>query len=194
MPTQSFERLQVKTPEHRFLHVLETDFQQPPRVAQALLEEAQACLLGTAQSLRPGQMRVILARRDAGHGRALRETATTEVVWTVDAGREDRQVGRDHGRIALRRVRIQRLLTEAVEHHQAGLCAPPSAGYLSADAGPSAWYRPRADSQSAHRGALVAGRNLRPNRFAYPSLSDFHPPLHPDVCARGLSTPPEFHA
>jgi hypothetical protein len=115
MPTQSFERLQVKTPEHRFLHVLETDFQQPPRVAQALLEEAQACLLGTAQSLRPGQMRVILARRDAGHGRALRETATTEVVWTVDAGREDRQVGRDHGRIALRRVRIQRLLTEAVE-------------------------------------------------------------------------------
>ena len=108
------ERLEAKTPDQRFLRVLKQDFQQPPRVAQAVLEEAQACLLGQVQAMRPGQVRVILAQRSAGHGRAVDETETTEVVWTVDAGREDRQVLRRHGRVALRQVRIQRLLDEAL--------------------------------------------------------------------------------
>ena len=117
MDKQQLERLQAKTPEQRFLRVLEDEFHQPPRVAQALLEEAQACLLGQAQSLRPGQVRVILTRRYAGPGQALRETATTEVVWTIDAGLEDRQVLQRHGRLALRRVRIPRLLDEALAQH-----------------------------------------------------------------------------
>jgi hypothetical protein len=94
--------------------VLKQEFHQAPRVAEAVLEEAQSCLLGQAQVMRPGQVRVILARRKAGHGRALNETETTEVVWTVDAGREDRRVLRRHGRLALRQVRIQRLLDEAL--------------------------------------------------------------------------------
>jgi hypothetical protein len=58
MEQQTIERLQIKTAEQRFLSVLENDFHKPPRVAQALLEEAQVCLLGTAQHMRPGQMRV----------------------------------------------------------------------------------------------------------------------------------------
>lgn len=114
MNKQQIERLQAKTPEQRFLQVLQEDFRQPPRVAKALLEEAQVCLVGRGQSVRPGQVCVILARRDAGPGRALRETQTTEVVWTIDAGLEDRQVLQRHGRVALRRVRIQRLLDEAL--------------------------------------------------------------------------------
>jgi len=109
------ERLQVKTPEHRFLSVLENEFHEPPRVARALLEEAQACLLGINQALRPGQMRVTLVRHDARHGRSLSGTPMTEVVWTIDAGLEDRQVLERHGRMALRRVQIQRLLTEALD-------------------------------------------------------------------------------
>ena len=110
MEQQTIERLQVKTPEQRFLSILENEFHEPPRVAQALLEEAQACLLGTAQHLRPGQMRVILTRRDAGHGRGLTETPMAEVIWTVDAGLEDREVLHRHGHVALRRVRILRLV------------------------------------------------------------------------------------
>jgi biotin operon repressor len=114
MNQQQIERLRAKTPEQRLLRILEEEFRQPPRVAQSLLEEAQACLLGQGQFLRPGQMRVTLSRRNAGHGRALRETATTEVIWTVDAGLEDREVLQRQGRVALRRVRIQRLLDEAL--------------------------------------------------------------------------------
>ncbi len=115
MEPQAVERLQVKTAEQRFLRMLENEFHEPPRVAQALLEEAQACLLGAIQHLRPGQMRVILVRRDAGHGRGLVETPMTEVIWTVDAGLEDREVLQRHGSIALRRVRILRLVHEALD-------------------------------------------------------------------------------
>ena len=115
MEQQTIERLQVKTPEQRFLSILENEFHEPPRVAQALLEEAQACLLGTAQHLRPGQRRVILTRRDAGPGRGLTETPMAEVIWTVDAGLEDLDVQHRHGHAALRRVRILRLVNEALD-------------------------------------------------------------------------------
>jgi hypothetical protein len=71
-------------------------------------------LLGTSEHLGPGQVRVILTKLKAGHGRALGDTPTTEVVWTVDAGLEDRQVLQAHGSKALRRVRLQRLLDEAL--------------------------------------------------------------------------------
>jgi hypothetical protein len=114
MNNQATERLQTKTPEKRFLQVLEQEFHYAPKVAQAVLEEAQACLLGTPGPLRPGQVRVILTQYDARHGRALRDTSLTEVVWTVDAGLEDHQVLQQHGRQALRGVRIQRLLDEAL--------------------------------------------------------------------------------
>lgn len=115
MDNSTMERLQAKTPEARFLHVLTEDYQQAPRVAQALLAEAQDCLLGHGATLRPGQIRVILVRQDAGHGRSLDETARQEVTWTLDAGQEDLEVLQAHGSIALRRVRIQRLLDEALD-------------------------------------------------------------------------------
>ncbi|UCC63517.1 MAG: DUF1670 domain-containing protein [Anaerolineae bacterium] len=114
MHRQADERLEAKTPERRFLQALEQDFHYAPRVAEAILTEAQACLLSQAEQLRPGQVRAILAQYEAGHGRALRDTETTEVTWTVGAGREDQQVLRQHGHVALRRVRIQRLLDEAL--------------------------------------------------------------------------------
>ena len=114
MNEQATGRLQAKTPEKRFLQVLEQEFHYAPKVAQAVLEEAQVCLLGAPGPLRPGQVRVILTRYDARHGRALRDTPMAEVVWTVDAGLEDHQVLQQHGRLALRQVRIQRLLDEAL--------------------------------------------------------------------------------
>lgn len=114
MNEQTINRLQSKTPEQRFLRVLEDEFHQPPRVAQVLLEEAQACLLGQGSALRPGQIRVLLTSLNAGSGQPLRKTATKEVVWTIDAGQEDRQVRQRYKSEGLRRVRIQRLLDEAL--------------------------------------------------------------------------------
>lgn len=108
-------RLAAKTPQQHFLRVLKQEFEYSPREAQSIMEEAEACLLGKPGQLRTGQMRVLLTRYEAGHGSALRDTPTQEVIWTVDAGSDDLQVLREHGRVHLRRVRIQRLLSEAVE-------------------------------------------------------------------------------
>lgn len=114
MNDQEFKRLQAKTSDQRFVQLLEDDFDQAPRVAQAVLEEAKSCFLGDPGQLLPGQVRMILTNYRAGHGQSLRDTPMTEVVWTVDAGAEDREVLCRHGRVALRRVRIQRLLLEAI--------------------------------------------------------------------------------
>ncbi len=81
----------------------------------AILSEAQSCLAGRTEMLRPGQVRVVLVRQGAGAGRPLSATPTVEITWTVDAGAEDRQVLAQHGHPALRQVRLQRLLDEAVE-------------------------------------------------------------------------------
>ncbi len=112
-------RLQSKTGQQRFIQMLEQEFQFAPRIAQVILEEAQTCLFGQPERLGSGQTRAILAKRNAGHGRALRETETTEVTWAIDAGVEDRQVWQQHGAKALRQVRVQRLLLEAVEQEAA---------------------------------------------------------------------------
>lgn len=45
MNQQEMERLRTKTPEQQFVHKLEAEFAYAPRVAQAVLEEARACLL-----------------------------------------------------------------------------------------------------------------------------------------------------
>lgn len=63
----------------------------------------------------PGQVRVILARRNSKPGRTLGEIATTEVFWTVDGGMEDQVTLQKQGSTALRQMRIQRLLDEALE-------------------------------------------------------------------------------
>lgn len=112
-------RLKAKTPAQRFLTMLGKEFNQPPRVAQAILADAKKCLLSTGENLKPGQMRVVLAARGAGHGKALRDIVTKEVIWTVDAGEEDYEACQQHGRRALRQQRIMRLLDEAMS--QGGL-------------------------------------------------------------------------
>jgi hypothetical protein len=110
-----FRRLQIKSPEQKFLQILTQEYRCSPRVAEALLVEAQTCLLGKSEQLRPGQVRAMLAKANAPVGRALKSIALVEVIWTVDAGLEDQTLLRQAGRPALRRVRIQRLLAEALD-------------------------------------------------------------------------------
>lgn len=114
------KRLDTKTSEQRFKQMLEQEFHFAPKIAQVILEEAQGHLVVPAEQNGVGQKQVILAKREAGHGRSLRETELTQVTWTVDAGAEDRQVGQSYGHKALRQVRIQRLLLEALEQGALG--------------------------------------------------------------------------
>ena len=115
MSQDEINRLQSKTAQQRFIQMLQQEFQFAPKIAQVILEEAQASFAGQSCALKAGQMWVILAKREARPGRPLRETEKTQVTWTVDAGTEDLQVKQQHGQTGLRRVRIQRLVLEAVE-------------------------------------------------------------------------------
>lgn len=109
------DRYEAKTPEKRFLQILEQDFRYAPRIADAILAEAQMCLEGKPGNIKTGQMRVLLVRQRAASGQALSQTSQVEVCWTVDAGAEDVVVQREYGPSGLRQVRIQRLLDEAME-------------------------------------------------------------------------------
>lgn len=111
----SLKRLETKTAEQRFKQMLEQEFHFAPKIAQSILEEAQVHLVKLSEQHRAGQQQVILAKREAGHGRPLWETELVQVTWTLDAGAEDRQVRSRYGHKALRQVRIQRLLLEALE-------------------------------------------------------------------------------
>lgn len=115
MKKDEIQRLQAKSREQRFLNMMEQEFNFAPKIAQAVLADAQDCLLGHSIHLKPGQMRVVLLKRDVAHGCSLCQTATKEVTWTVNGGAEDLQIENEHGRVALRHTRIQRLLSEAVE-------------------------------------------------------------------------------
>jgi hypothetical protein len=114
MNPAEIQRQQAKSPEQRLMSVLQQEYHFAPKIAQAIVAEAQACLIGPVGSLRPGQMRVLLLKRNAPHGQALSQTKSIEVVWTIDAGAEDQEVLAQHDLSVLRQVRIQRLLDEAL--------------------------------------------------------------------------------
>jgi DNA-binding Lrp family transcriptional regulator len=114
------DRLAVKTLDQRFRYELETGFEMAPRVAQGVLEVAKDVFSLNGHSgdqsrrLRPGQIRQVIAAVDAPHGRPLDQTEMVEVTWTMDACEEDLDVLRMHSPRALRRVRILRLVDEAL--------------------------------------------------------------------------------
>jgi hypothetical protein len=109
------QRHQAKTAEQRFLQTLQKDFHYAPKIAESILAEAQDCFQGNSLNLRSGQMRMLLVKRKSASGRVLKDTPKVEVTWTVDGGLEDLAVVQKSGIAGLRKVRIQRLLDEALE-------------------------------------------------------------------------------
>jgi hypothetical protein len=114
MKQEMVDRWAAKTKEQEMMQILQAEYGQPPRVAQAIMEDVQACLTGRGEEVKPGQMRVNLVALAARHGKGLAETAQKEVLWSVDGGQADYEVQRKYGIAAMRQVRIQRLLGEAV--------------------------------------------------------------------------------
>ena len=110
------DRLATKTPEASFLHVLQDEFEFSLRVSRELLATAQEMLIGSipARTVRPGQIRLVVARLKAPFGPPLAETDQVEVTLTVDNGAEDTKVKKREGTERLRRGRILRLTEEAL--------------------------------------------------------------------------------
>jgi len=111
------ERLALKTPEARFLHVLESEFDLSYREAREVVSAARETLGldRPTDQVQPGQVRLVVASEKAPFGPPLTETARVEVTLTVDAGADDAEVQAQQGREGLRRGRIVRMLDEALE-------------------------------------------------------------------------------
>jgi hypothetical protein len=115
--TTSSDRLAVKTPEAMFLHVLEAEFYISPRTGRQLLEVAQELLVGQManESIRGGQMRVVVTALKAPFGPSLAESDQVAVTLTVDNGADDAEVKAREGVEGQRRGRILRVTEEALE-------------------------------------------------------------------------------
>ena len=108
-------RLEAKTVQQRFSHMLQHDFNLAPKIAQVIMQEAEQFLSHNQAPLKVGQIRVVLANRHAKTAQAVTLMDTVEVTWTLDAGLEDLEVRHRHGPQRLRQLRIQRLLAEALD-------------------------------------------------------------------------------
>jgi transcription initiation factor IIE alpha subunit len=111
------DRLALKTPEAAFLRVIRNEFEFSPRVSDELLNTAKEMLVGGVPSaaVRPGQIRLVVARLDAPFGPSLEETDKIEVTLTVSDDIEDAEVKKREERKGLRRGRILHLTEEALE-------------------------------------------------------------------------------
>lgn len=115
MSQEKIKRQEAKSRKQRFVNQMMKEFNYAPKIAKAILAEAEECLLGTDRKLRPGQMQVILLPMKSRHGQALAQMQMVEVVWTINDGKSDRQVRKAKGAVGLRRHQVQRLFNEAVE-------------------------------------------------------------------------------
>jgi DNA-binding transcriptional regulator YhcF (GntR family) len=113
--TAEMERMAAKTGEQQFLWVMEEEYRYSPRVSKAILEEAEICLYGKTERIRPGQQVVILTEKGERHGQALEKVKKVEIVWTIDAGIADCRYAEEHGKSNLRQLRIRRMVGEALE-------------------------------------------------------------------------------
>ncbi len=80
---------------------------------QPMHDPRQHALSAGGQLLRHGRMCVLIPRTGAPWGRPLRAEEYVEVIWTVDAGRQDEVLKELKGEVGLRRARILRLCAEA---------------------------------------------------------------------------------
>ncbi len=77
---------------------------QDPRHSGALIDR---------ELLQTGRVSAVIPRTGASWGRPLRADEFVEVIWTVDAGRQDESLKELRGEVGLRRARIHRLCAEA---------------------------------------------------------------------------------
>ena len=120
------ERLRAKTVEQMFLNSIQEGANCSPFVARAILGVAKSTFnIGDFSNkdfrkIKPGQMKVLGVCLSEPPGKPLKECTLAEAVITLDAGIEDqvtRLTGGRNGVTALRRKRLLRITTEALEQN-----------------------------------------------------------------------------
>ena len=107
-------RRQSKGNDGAFLYELQNSYELSPKVSEQILYSAKECLFQGSQ-LQEGQIEVTLIEWEERSGRPIESMLKRRVRLTIDAGIEDMEILKEHGRRILRQNRIQRLCEEALE-------------------------------------------------------------------------------
>jgi len=111
-----FLRDQIKTTEGEFLYELRTSYELSPKVSESILHTAKHHLLRD-KLLKEGQIEITVIGIEERSGKIMEKMEKLRVIVTLDNGIEDSQILREHGRVPLRRIRIQRMTDEAIEQN-----------------------------------------------------------------------------
>ena len=122
-------RRQIKSSEGEFIWELENSYELSPRLSSLILMTAKDCLVKD-YLLKEGQIEVTVIEIEQRAGKAIEKMEKKKVRLTIDNGIEDIEVLKEFGRIALRRIIIQRITEEAIA--QGGVLSQEDLGkYLS---------------------------------------------------------------
>lgn len=125
----ALERNQIKSSEGEFLYELENSYELSPKLSSLILLTAKECLLREGM-LKEGQIEVTALAIEERAGKVLEKLDKKKILLTIDNGLEDTEVLKEFGRVALRRIKIQRIAQEAIEQ-EGVLSQEDIAKYLS---------------------------------------------------------------
>lgn len=111
---QRLARLTEKHADGLLLWELKNGFELSPRASELVLEVAKGILL-EGGSLQRGKHRVVGVELGESAGKTMEEVKKKEVIVTLDGGVEDIEYERRHGRVALRSMRVLRVIEEGIE-------------------------------------------------------------------------------
>lgn len=125
------KRNRIKTTDGEFIYELENSYELSPVLSEQLLITAKSILL-RENVLRQGQVEATVIEIEEKAGKTIERMCKKTVILTIDDGKEDIEIRQEFGRMGLRRVRIQRITSEAIE--QNGILSQEDiAKYLSCD-------------------------------------------------------------
>lgn len=107
-------RRQYKGSDGVFLYELQHAYELSPKLSEQILFSAKEYLFQDGQ-LKEGQVEVTLIEWEERSGRPIETMSKRRVRLTIDAGIEDIETLKEHGRRILRQNRIERLCEEALE-------------------------------------------------------------------------------
>ncbi len=107
-------RRQSKGNDGAFLYELQNSYELSPKVSEQILYSAKEWLFQD-NHLKEGQIEVTLIEWEERSGKTIESMSKRRVRLTIDAGIEDIETLKEHGRRILRQNRIQRLCEEALE-------------------------------------------------------------------------------
>jgi biotin operon repressor len=111
---ERLERLREKHAEGLLLWELENGFELSPRESELVFETAKGILHDQRQAER-GRQWIVGVEMGESAGKSIRDAKKREVRVTVDGGREDIEYQRKYGRIALRGMRLLRIIEEGID-------------------------------------------------------------------------------